>query len=123
MVTSAQKKRSKAKKDARATGGGGPSHARLDQENELILSAAEANGDLPSTTDCEPPNQEPNRDDIEVENIFQDEESQSLLNAAQNTVDNEVALVDQSAEVAAEEEVMDPLSGTSYRIFPTCIQS
>ena len=82
MVTAAQKKRSNAKKDARATGGG-PSTVRLDTDNELILSAAEANADLPSTTDCEP-HLEPN--DVEVE-----EESQSLLHAAQNAVDNEVA--------------------------------
>ena len=43
-----------SKKYARATGGGAPSSVRLDQENELVLSAAEANADMTSNFDCEP---------------------------------------------------------------------
>ena len=54
LVKAAQKKKSKAKKDARATGGGAPSSVRLDQENELVLWAAEANADMTSNFDCGP---------------------------------------------------------------------
>ena len=56
----------KAKKDARATGGG-PSNVRLDRENELVLSAAEE----ASTADCEP-KPEPNEEDTEVDFMFED---------------------------------------------------
>ena len=66
----------KAKKDARATGGG-PSNVRLDQENELVLSAAE---EASTTADCEP-KPEPNEEDTEVDFMFEDGlmENQSLL--------------------------------------------
>ena len=70
LVRAAQKKRSKAT-------GEGPSNVKLEQENELVLSASEANAVLPSTTDCEP-NSTPDGDDTEVDD-FQDDESQSYI--------------------------------------------
>ena len=67
------KKRSRGQKDSRVTSGG-PSNVGQDQENELVLSAAEAKAE---------PDTEANRERTEVDSLFQDvqdeEESQSLV--------------------------------------------
>ena len=79
----------KAKKDARATGGG-PSNVRLNQENELVLSAAE---EASTTADCEP-KPEPNEEDTEVDFMFEDglmENQSLLLNKEKNQQDLEMS--------------------------------
>jgi hypothetical protein len=53
LLGDARKKRTTARKAAVGTGGG-PEGATLDALSLLILSAAEENADLTSTTDCEP---------------------------------------------------------------------
>ena len=64
------KKRSRGQKDSRVTRGGS-SNVGQDQENELVLSAAEAKAE---------PDTEANREHTEVDSMFQDEEeSQSLV--------------------------------------------
>ena len=99
LVASAQKNRSKAKKDARATGGG-PASVRMNQEFEHILSAADANADLPSTTDCEPDQVLARSDD----DMFEDDESQSVLQSAQNALDTEVADIAQALNFAPNQQ-------------------
>ena len=70
------KKTSRGQKDSRVTSGGS-SNVGQHQENELVLSAAEAKAE---------PYTEANREHTEVDSMFQDEEeSQSLVHATYKT--------------------------------------